>query len=71
MSWDMSPRRRTTRADRRRRVALDAAYARLEGALAGRGAPLAVVPDTAPRDAIVNGISHVLGHDARHAGALS
>jgi hypothetical protein len=47
--------------DRRRRVALDAAYARLEEALAARGAPLAVVPDTAPRDAIVNGIVDVLG----------
>jgi hypothetical protein len=46
---------------RRRRIALDAVYARLEDALAGRGAPRAVVPDTPPRDAIVNGISHVLG----------
>ena len=47
--------------DRRRRLALEAAYARLEDALAARGAPLAVVPDTAPRDAIVNGIVDVLG----------
>jgi hypothetical protein len=38
--------------DRRRRLALDAVYARLEDALAGRVAPLAVVPDPAPREAI-------------------
>lgn len=46
--------------NRRRRV-LDAVYARLEDALAGRDAALAMSPDTAPRDAIMQGIADVLG----------
>ena len=59
---------------RRRRVALDAAYARLENALAGRGAPRAVVPTSAPRDTIVKGIADALGLTPamreRHADVL-
>ncbi len=47
--------------DRRRRVALAAVYARVEDALAGRGAPRAVLPDTAPHDTIVQGIADALG----------